>query len=289
MPALMFLLLLSSVACKLQIKSAGTKKLQREQGRFREPSQVEKDMRKQRSESINDIRKLCGRGLDDVRWVEDESIPYHRGFLFATVRPKKACHDQNIIISIKAVRFMQAKSIRCNKSSDGYFIFEIPSSPNYDDIIKVTCETKFIDLRSNSSSLTITTLEKNGGSNLAEIDAFGKWNGYIKRVSEGIGQEELLKLTNSAEKAIANGDLNNIKAIEVVRSGIVGAVATGPTSLMLAAAGAGASVMVLPAIGIAIGIVAYIGYKKIRPRDKMNLYYATALIRRSLTVMLSDA
>lgn len=304
MRMLMVLLVLGAMSCKIQHSGSGAKKLHKEQGQFREYAQVEKDLKKQRDKAASAIKEMCGSALDKRMWVGDDEVTFYKGFFVAEAK-SKTCDNQLVTIGAQAAKFMQVKSISCYKTHDDYLRFEIPQSPHYYDRIKVTCDTKLVDLRSDGSTLTITTLEENGGGNLATIDSYGKWDGGIKQIAEGISAEDLSKLRGAAETAAANNVAlkDRLKWLKVVGAGYLGyagaaAVATGHLggNVALAVAGlfgssAAAYTMVIttPAVvGVSAGVLLYFAHAKKSLQRKEELIASALLMRRSTGVMLTD-
>ncbi len=125
-------------SCLIRSNSSGTKELHRKVGKFKDPSQVREEQKKQRNEAATAVKRLCGSVLKKRTWVESDSTLQTEGFFFAAAKPK-SCPQQHVSIGVKAAKFMQAKSITCSQTPDNYLRFEIPQSPSYTERIKVRC------------------------------------------------------------------------------------------------------------------------------------------------------
>lgn len=302
MRVLLVLLLCGSVsACLVTDDDYGAKKLHDEKGYFKMPAQVKEEEKKQRKAAEKSIKNLCGKALQKRGWVEDARIPNKEHFL-AFFSKAKSCDLQSVMIGLKAVQFMQAKSITCSLTDDSYLRFEIPKSSVYSDRIKVTCDSQVIDIRSDGSSLSISTLEKNGSANLAVIDSFGKWNNKIEEISQGLSTRELNDLENAIDKA-SDLDSRSLKTRimdsmpgfnEVLGPSFVAGwlVASGTTTSLLLGAGV-APVVVAAAPYVAAFAVGYGLWRWTRKRSKIKLDIRRDvpelfLMRKSIGKILAD-
>lgn len=302
MHVLVVLLFVVSVSCKIQQIGSGAKKLHKEQGQFRKVADAEKELHKQRDKAASTIKEMCGSALNKRMWVGNDEVPLYKGFFVATTK-SKACDNQHVTIGVQAAKFMQAKSIHCSRTNDGYLRLEIPQSPHYHDKIRVTCDTKFVDLRSDGSTLTITTTEENGGSNLVMIDSYGKWDGNVKQMTEGLSKEDLKILIDGVDKAVANNVAlkDKLKWLKVVGAGYAGWAVTGtaaavghfayvgPIAYLLTGSIATAAVVYVPAVvGATAGVLIYRAVAKKNRQRKEDLLASALLAYRSIGVMLAD-
>ena len=261
MRGLLVLLLCGSVsACLVTDDDSGSKKLHGEKGYFKQPAQVSREEKNRRRDAEKSINKLCGKALHKRRWVEDGRVPNKEHFM-AFFTKAKSCDEQIVMIDLKAAQFMQAKSITCSLTDDSYLRFEIPQSSVYSDRIRVDCDSEVIDLRSDGSSLSISTLEKNGSTNLAVIDSFGKWDNKIEEISRGLSRQELNKLDEAISEARDSGPDFSDRLMKWTNTGGFAyfggwLVASGTGTSILLAAGA-APVVVAAAPYVAAFAVGY--------------------------------
>lgn len=293
----------SASSCLVRDKSSGAKKLHEESGRFKTGSQVKEEQQKRREDADAAINKMCGKAVKRRVWAEDERVPYDEHHFVAETKAK-SCEHQSIAIGVKAAQFLRAKSITCSLTPDGYLRFEIPNSDSHSDRIRVDCETEFIDLRSDGSSLSISTFEKNGKGYLAMVDSFGRWNNRIEQISKGIDEEEMIKIEDAAVVAM-NESKDNLK--DKIMDHVLGITGLGVSAGVLTVAsvsanatlvglgvGAAAATATIAApvavvsLGVGMAIRYAIEKRRQRRASKAELTATSFLLRKSVGAMLAD-
>lgn len=224
-------------------------------------------------------------------WTQDDKNPESKGF-FAAETKVRSCPKQSVHISEQAAEFMLAKSITCSKTHDDFLRFELPQSASYAHRIKVDCDSKLVELRSDGSSLEIITIEANGGGNLATVNSWGKWDGNIQQMARGVSAAEMSAIQDDIHKVLKQ------RGRLVYSAGDSLSLLTASFAAALFAPMTLVSLVVAPLIvgisaPIALAAIVYVGhglYKNLQVRGAMakNSQYLSLLAHESVSIMLRD-
>lgn len=196
--------MLVATGCLVSPKSSD-KKLHQTYGARLTPKQLQHNRKKAVKAAQDIMYEACKSVLHKRKWYETENGD---GLFVYQIKRKnffsggvKCQYQQYMTLDLQAVWQLSRHGNSCSLTREGWLRLNMPSQDGKNNAIKVTCNTRLIDLHATNDGMRITSYTETGGTHTVIVNQAGDLQQDVHNVIAGVSNQRAAQLSSKITDA----------------------------------------------------------------------------------------